>query len=669
MKFILQKLYIFLLLKLGIFSSLFSQELWNCNDNLLTLVGNNLGIHVSSISNTSIEIEETILDLGLGSSPIYTNAIGYRKKEDAIYGIKYENNQQILFKITVYGELTDLHVFSDDEIELPLAGCMSSDDDHLLILTTVKNVLVSIDLRDGSFTQSRVLIEELNNYALLDVATNPMNGLVYGIAIVGVEPPEYHVATIDPFSGKLLEINEFINHESVISFASIGITTNEILIAHNVGTEDILAYYHIPSKKITNIIEETLPIFEDLLDYGADGCSCLSGALKLQKFYSQDTISRCRNERLTYRVLNYDIDNTDIGFLITDTLSEDLIIKEILYSDPEYIINIETENIINISNQNGLKYGLDSIVFLVSVNENSTASSFESQAVLYNCMGNINDCSQIVTRSDDPIYPNEKNDPTLLTISDIHDESRPQIDSLIYICRDSIITLKLLSDVVAFEVEWYDGSTENSRTFDEAGVYPVIIRDNCKEYEFDVHVIESRIEVELESEYEVIFGTTVEIFSNVDSDSPLESQSWYLDTHLYDLCEEECNSVILNVVNHQVLKTQVINEAGCFAEASSRLKVSAPIYAPTAFSPNQDGNNDFYYLQSESNLLVQGLEIYNKWGGSVFSNENFFTNDETSGWDGMSRGKESAIGTYIWVAMLNINGEKIKLSGEINLIK
>ncbi len=635
----------------------------------MTLVGNHLGIHASSMYNTSIEMRDTILDLGFGSSAAYTNAIGYRKKEDAIYGIKYANGEQILFRMTDEDELTDLHIFSDDEIMGPLAGCMSSDDDHLLILTLDEKVLVSIDLEDGSYMQSRFLVEGLDDYAVLDIATNPMNGLVYGIAIKPGEPAEYKVATIDPISGELLEMNEFINHESAVSFPSIGITSNEILIAYNMGSEDILAYYHIPSKTVTNLIEETLPIFDNLLDAGADGCSCLSGTIKLQKFYSKDTIGKCKNESLTYRILNYDIENTDRGFLITDTLSNALTIEGILYSNSAYDINIESDSIVNISSQNGLIYGLDSVVFVVSVDENSPAISFESQAVLYNCMDVATDCSQIVTKSDDPKYPNEENDPTLLTISDILDETPPQIDSLFYKCPDSIITLKLLPDLIRYEVEWSDGSIENSRSFDEAGIYPVIIRDNCNEYEYDIHVIESPINVELESEHEVIYGTQVEIFSSIDSDLPVESQSWYLGSLLLDLCEGECSSVSLTAVNNQVIKTQVINEAGCMDEATSRLIVSAPIYAPTAFSPNQDGVNDIYYLQSEADILVQNLEIYDRWGGRVFSKKAFFTNDEASGWDGTAKGQESAIGIYVWVAVIEINGESQKLSGEITLIK
>lgn len=439
MEFVLQKILLLLLMNLATFSSLCSQALWECNDNLLTLVGSNLGIHVSSMYDSSIEIEEIILNLSQGSIPVATNAVGYRKKEDAIYGIKYENNQQILFKMTVSGELTDLYFFSDDEIISPLAGCMSSDDDHLLILTAGDNILVSIDLQDGFYTQSSSVVEGLNNYALFDIAINPMNGLLYGIAIATDGSPEFYVATIDPSSGQLLEINEFINHESMLSLPSVAITSNEILIAYNMGQEDVLVYYHIPTKTIINFITDMLPYFEDEFGNGADGCSCLSGIVKLQKFYSQDTITQCRKVSLTYRILNYDIDNTDNYFLITDTLASGLNIDEIIYNNSEYDINIESDSIINISRRNGLKYGLDSIVFLVSANENTLAMSFESQAVLYNCMDVGNDCSQIVTKSDDPKYPDEENNPTSLTVSGTSDESPPQINNLFYKCADSVV--------------------------------------------------------------------------------------------------------------------------------------------------------------------------------------------------------------------------------------
>jgi gliding motility-associated-like protein len=636
----------------------------------MTLAGNQLGIHSTSIYNSSIEIEDKPLDLGLGNTPLTTNAIGYRKRENAIYGIKYQNNQQILFRKSIDGELTDLHAFSDDEINSPLAGCMSSDDDHLLIFTTGEHALVSIGLKDSSYTYTSVLVEGLENYGLLDIAVNPMNGLVYGIATKGRDPTTFKVATIDPSTGQLLELSEFIDPRPLGTFPSIAITSNEILIAYNYNSiaEDILAYYHIPSKTIVNVIEETLPIFEDLGDYGMDGCSCLSGTIKVQKYFSQDTITSCRNERLTYRILNYDIDNTNKGFLITDTFPEELNIEEVLFSNSVYDINIESDSIINISSPNGLKYGLDSIVFVVSV-QDSTTKSFESQAVLYNCWDVTNDCTQVITRSDDPKYPNEENDPTGLTISSGFEASPPEVDSVFYKCPDSIITLSLFPGTVGFEIEWNDGSRDNSRSFDDAGTYPVIIRDNCNEYELEVNIVEPRVKVELEPDYEVVYGTTVEIFSSIESDLPLQTQTWYLDTQLIELCEGECSSVSLSALDDQVITTQIIDEAACVDEASSMLKVEVPIFAPTAFSPNQDGINDIYYLQSKADILVQNLEIYDRWGGRVFHKEDFNTNDETSGWDGTVRGKDCETGTYVWFAVIDIKGERLKLNGEINLIR
>jgi gliding motility-associated-like protein len=669
MKSAFEKTCFFVLINIVLFSPLYSQKLWECNDNLMTLVGNRLGVHTSSIDDTIIEIKDTILNLGLGSFPLYTNAIGYRKKEDAIFGIKYENNQQILFKKTIYGELTDLYFFSDNEIEFPLAGCMSLDDNHLLILTAGENTLVSIGLEDGAYTQNILSVGGLEEYALLDIAVNPMNGLIYGIAVKGGEPPEYCVATIDPLVGELLEINDFIDYESIATFPSISVTSNEMLVAYNMGLEDILVHYHIPSKTITNSIVDTLEVFHDLGGYGTDGCSCSSGTIKLQKFYSQDTIEKCKNERLTYRILNYDISSTDNSFLITDTLPKELVIEEMLFSSSDYNIDIESDSIINIWGQDGLKYGLDSIVFLVSVDESSPFMVFESQAVLYNCEDFGLDCSQVVTKSDDPKYPNEENDATLLVISDIIDGSPPQIDTIFYKCPDSVITLSLFPGMFTYEIEWIDGSLENVRSFDKVGVYPVMIRDNCNEHELNMHIIESQVNVELQTDYEVVYGTTVEISSSIDSELPLESQSWYLDTLLLTICEGGCNSVSLSTVKNQTVKTRVINQAGCADEALSILRVTAPIYFPTAFSPNQDGYNDVFYLQSEAQIPVQILEIYDRWGGQVFSMQDFNTNDEASGWDGMVKGRESEIGTYVWFALIDINGEPLQLQGEINLTK
>lgn len=73
------------------------------------------------------------------------------------------------------------------------------------------------------------------------------------------------------------------------------------------------------------------------------------------------------------------------------------------------------------------------------------------------------------------------------------------------------------------------------------------------------------------------------------------------------------------------------------------LKPSSVII-PNVFTPNNDGQNDYFYAKSEG-LVLEEMIIYNRWGEKVYSST------EIGGkWDGVeSNGKAAADGTYFYV--------------------
>jgi gliding motility-associated-like protein len=68
-------------------------------------------------------------------------------------------------------------------------------------------------------------------------------------------------------------------------------------------------------------------------------------------------------------------------------------------------------------------------------------------------------------------------------------------------------------------------------------------------------------------------------------------------------------------------------------------------YSPNAFTPNNDGTNDYFSPKLPCEILDYKLMIYNRWGELVYT-----TDDRERGWDGKIRGGERAEqGTYVWV--------------------
>ena len=69
---------------------------------------------------------------------------------------------------------------------------------------------------------------------------------------------------------------------------------------------------------------------------------------------------------------------------------------------------------------------------------------------------------------------------------------------------------------------------------------------------------------------------------------------------------------------------------GCESTIEKQLKISKerPVFAPTAFSPNGDGNNDYFTIfGSIGAKQIKSLKIFNRWESLVFNKESFLLND------------------------------------------
>ena len=91
--------------------------------------------------------------------------------------------------------------------------------------------------------------------------------------------------------------------------------------------------------------------------------------------------------------------------------------------------------------------------------------------------------------------------------------------------------------------------------------------------------------------------------------------------------------------------------------------------SPNAFSPNGDGANDYFTVYGGIDVEeVVNFQIFNRWGGLVFSNKNFQPNDDLIGWDGFFKGKNVNTGVYVYTAdILFKDGITERFSGNISV--
>lgn len=130
---------------------------------------------------------------------------------------------------------------------------------------------------------------------------------------------------------------------------------------------------------------------------------------------------------------------------------------------------------------------------------------------------------------------------------------------------------------------------------------------------------------------------------------------------------------LITVDSPTVYQVSITDENGCPGIASWTIEAETgyKLYTPNAFSPNLDGVNDYFYFFSDRRSIEQivQLQVFDRWGGLVYSNTNFQPDIAKEGWDGTRGGKLATAGIYVWSAVVElVNGEQIVLQGDVLLL-
>lgn len=94
---------------------------------------------------------------------------------------------------------------------------------------------------------------------------------------------------------------------------------------------------------------------------------------------------------------------------------------------------------------------------------------------------------------------------------------------------------------------------------------------------------------------------------------------------------------------------QVIAKNGCGSDTAAihiaRKTCSCELTLPNAFTPNNDGLNDYFRPLHPCNMAEYLLRIYDRYGTLVFQ-----TTDFGRGWNGTYNGMPAENGTFVWMA-------------------
>jgi len=107
---------------------------------------------------------------------------------------------------------------------------------------------------------------------------------------------------------------------------------------------------------------------------------------------------------------------------------------------------------------------------------------------------------------------------------------------------------------------------------------------------------------------------------------------------------------------------------GCYTKETVRVTKDCYIDIPNAFTPNGDGNNDYFLPRKLLSKGVTGfkMDIYNRWGEKIFTTNNPIGR----GWDGRFNGKPQPQGVYVYlIDVVYKNGKGEHYQGNVTLIR
>ncbi|MDP4262924.1 MAG: gliding motility-associated C-terminal domain-containing protein [Bacteroidota bacterium] len=115
----------------------------------------------------------------------------------------------------------------------------------------------------------------------------------------------------------------------------------------------------------------------------------------------------------------------------------------------------------------------------------------------------------------------------------------------------------------------------------------------------------------------------------------------------------------------------IADAGGCMKDTTINIVENIPaggcndIFIPNAFTPNNDGKNDFFTIALPSSFKDISLQVFNRWGAAVCQ----ATGNNLS-WDGSYKGVQQPIGVYIYsLNYSDRNGNRKILKGTLTLIR
>ncbi len=236
------------------------------------------------------------------------------------------------------------------------------------------------------------------------------------------------------------------------------------------------------------------------------------------------------------------------------------------------------------------------------------------------------------------------------------------------ICEATVLFLDAtIPNVVRYT--WQDGSSNSTFIATEAGTYHVEVEDanQC--------VLRDTIQMDILLEPRPVNLPTD---TTVCEDNLITLNAYEPNATNWDWIGESAffnqnlpNDSVFIVTFPGLYSVTISNRC---AEVAQSIQVthedcSCTPYVPNAFTPNNDGVNDFFQVYNTCPIENFELRIFDRWGNHIFQ-----STDPTAQWDGTYQGQALTPGVYVWQIRYessNARGEVVSTvrTGDVTIMK
>ena len=168
----------------------------------------------------------------------------------------------------------------------------------------------------------------------------------------------------------------------------------------------------------------------------------------------------------------------------------------------------------------------------------------------------------------------------------------------------------------------------------------IIVSEVTSDFDYDVHAMRNEVVL-------------------IAADAQMQHQySWIINGVGYSNESSCLASLEAGTVNEVTLITE--NDLGCKTSKTKSITVRDNLVVPAAFSPNQDGRNDYFFIATDEPFLSFSIEIFDRWGQRIFH-----SSDQNFRWGGDSSIPNEP-NTYVYIVKgVTVSGGLINETGTL----